>query len=397
KFNSPITMSHTPDPKPHPYKPDLTPLPSILRPHCLARQRLLMWQPASAPPRSAQSNNDKSLLEREIERILTVIGASWSESTKELYGTGLLIFHVYCDINNIPDHLRAPVSTNTFAAFLSSCAGAYSGSTIANYAAAIKAWHLLHGMEWTVKDAEYKALLEGATRLAPSSSKRPKRVPFTVDILERFSLLMNLDDPCDAAIFACLTCSFFCITRLGEFTVPAISKFDPSKHITRAGFTLTQNHEGLTVMRFSLPSTKTSKEGEEVHCTLHNQNSRLDPKGALDRHLRINPDRESAHLFAWKHPSGGLRPLSKKEVTKRIDAIVKGQSGLPDLKGHSLHIGGTLFYLLKGVPFNIVKTMGRWSSELFTLYLWHHTIILAPFLQQHPHILDNLRRYILPP
>ncbi|KAF8835289.1 hypothetical protein BDN67DRAFT_473711 [Paxillus ammoniavirescens] len=294
-------------------------------------------------------------------------------------------------------HLRAPISTNTFAAFLSSCAGAYSGSTIANYAAAIKAWHLLHGMEWTVKDAEYKALLEEATRLAPSSSKRPKRVPFTIDILERFSLLMNLDDPRDAAIFACLTCSFFCIARLGEFTVPAISKFDPSKHITRAGFTLTQNHEGLPVMHFSLPSTKTSKEGEEVHCAPHDQNSRLDPKGALDRHLHINPDRESTHLFAWKHPSCGLRPLSKKEVTKRIDTIIKGQSDLPDLKGHSLRIGGTLFYLLKGVPFNVVKTMGRWSSESFTLYLRHHAIILAPFLQQHPHILDNLRRYILPP
>ncbi|KIJ09471.1 hypothetical protein PAXINDRAFT_59604, partial [Paxillus involutus ATCC 200175] len=358
--------------------------PSILRPHCLARQRLLMWRPASAPPRSTQSDNDRSLSEREIERILSVIGTSWSESTKELYGTGLLIFHVYCDINNIPDHLRAPVSTNSFTAFLSSCTGAYSGSTIANYAAAVKAWHLLHRMEWMVKDAEYKALLEGATRLAPSSSKRPKHDPFTVDILKRFSLLMNLDDPRDAAIFACLTCSFFCIACLGEFMVPAISKFNPSKHITRASFALTQNHEGLPVMHFSLPSTKTSKEGEEVHCAPHDQNSRLDPKGALDCHFRTNLDRESAHLFTWKHPSGGLRPLSKKEVTKRIDTIIKGQSDLPDRKGHSLCIGGTLFYLLKGVPFNIVKTMGRWSSKLFTLYLRHHAIILAPFLQQHP-------------
>ncbi|KIK76848.1 hypothetical protein PAXRUDRAFT_17898 [Paxillus rubicundulus Ve08.2h10] len=272
RFNPLITPSHIPDPRPHPYKPDLTPLPSTLHPHCLTRQCLLMWQPTSAPPRSTQSNNDKSLSDQEIERILSVIGASWSESTKELYGTGLLIFHVYCDINNIPDHRRAPVSANTFTAFLSSCAGAYSGSTVANYAATVKAWHLLHGMEWTVKDAEYKALLEGATRLAPSSSKRPKCAPFTVDILEKFSLFMNLDD-------------------LREFTVPAISKFNPSKHITRAGFALTQNHKGLPIMQFSLPSTKTSREGEEVHCAPHDQDSRLDPKGALDCHFCINTDR----------------------------------------------------------------------------------------------------------
>ncbi|KAF9218587.1 hypothetical protein BS17DRAFT_720277 [Gyrodon lividus] len=72
-------------------------------------------------------------------------------------------------------------------------------------------------------------------------------------------------------------------------------------------------------------------------------------------------------------------------------------SHLPDLKGHSLHIGGTLFYLLKGVPFDVVKTMGRWSSESFTLYLQHHALVLALFLQQHVDTLENMRRYILPP
>jgi hypothetical protein len=305
--------------------------------------------------------------------------------------------HIYCDIHNIPDNLRAPVSTNTFAAFLSSCAGACSGSTITNYAAPVKAWHLLHGLEWAIKDTKYKALLEGATRLAPPTSKWSKHVPFTVDILERFNLTMNLDDPRDTAIFACLSCSFFCIARLGKFMVPAISKFDPSKYITRSCVALAENHEGLPVLKFSLPSTKASREGEEVYCAPHDQSSRLDPKGALDRHFHINPDHESAQLFSWKHPTSGLHPLSKTEVIKRINAIVKLNPDMPDLKGHSLRIGGTLFYLLKGVPFDVVKTMGRWSSKSFTLYLRHHAIVLAPFLQQQPGVLDNLRRYILPP
>ncbi|KAF8548179.1 hypothetical protein OG21DRAFT_1423556, partial [Imleria badia] len=68
------------------------------------------------------------------------------------------------------------------------------------------------------------------------------------------------------------------------------------------------------------------------------------------------------------------------------------------LKGHSLCIGGTLHYLLMEVPFDAVKTMGRWSdsSESFTLYLRHHALILAPFLQSKPKLLENLRRYILP-
>lgn len=324
------------------------------------------------------------------------MGASLTESTRELYGTGLLVFHVYCDTKNIPDGQRAPVSQNLLAAFVSSCAGAYSGSTISNYATALRAWHVLHGLEWKISDAEYKALLEGAARLAPASSKRPKRAPFTLDVLERFHLLMDLNDPRDAAIFACLVCSFFSIARLGEFTVQAISKFDPAMHITRLHVESTTNHEGLPVIKFKLPRTKTASNGEEIFCAPHPTGSPTDPRAALDNHLAVNGADAQSHLFAWKHPSG-LRPLSKKEVTKRIEAITKTQDDLPDLKGHSLRIGGTLFYLLKGVPFDVVKTLGRWSSESFTLYLRHHALVLAPFLQHRPDVLENLRRYILPP
>ncbi|KIK74505.1 hypothetical protein PAXRUDRAFT_174893, partial [Paxillus rubicundulus Ve08.2h10] len=87
-----------------------------------------------------------------------------------------------------------------------------------------------------------------------------------------------------------------------------------------------------------------------------------------------------AHPFSWKHLPSTMCPLSKKEVTKRIDCI-----------------GGMLYYLLNAVPFNIVKTMGRWSSESFTLYLLLHALVLAPFLQHQPKLMHQLRRYILPP
>ncbi|KIK78752.1 hypothetical protein PAXRUDRAFT_163110, partial [Paxillus rubicundulus Ve08.2h10] len=68
----------------------------------------------------------------------------------------------------------------------------------------------------------------------------------------------------------------------------------------------------------------------------------------------------------------------------------------PTFNAHSC-VRGTLHYLLNGIPFDVVKTMGRWLSESFTLYLWHHTLILAPFLQHQPKHMHNLRRYILPP
>ncbi|KAG2066444.1 hypothetical protein BDR04DRAFT_1030084, partial [Suillus decipiens] len=64
------------------------------------------------------------------------------------------------------------------------------------------------------------------------------------------------------------------------------------------------------------------------------------------------------------------------------------------LKGHSIRIGGTLEYLLRGIPFD-VKSMGRWSSEAFTLYLPNHAIIMTPYLQDTP-IIEPFTRYTMP-
>jgi hypothetical protein len=374
--------------------PSLTPNPSALRPHCLAKDRLRLWQPFGTAARVAIPSTMLTTSEEQLNRILQVIGASWADNTKAVYGTGLLVYHVYCDLHSIPEHQRCPTSSTLLSSFLSCCAGSYSGSAIGNYAAGIRAWHLLHGHPWNINADELKALLEGASRLAPKSSKRPKREPFRTSVLDFFMQHLDLKAPRDAAIFACISVTFFCVARLGEFTVPAISKFDPSKHITRSHVSHTRDHNLLPVTVFHLPSTKSAPSGEDTQCAPQNLPS--DPITALRNHFEINDPPPDAHLFAWRHPQSGLRPLSKSEVTKRIASIAAAHN-LPNLKGHSLRIGGTLFYLLRGIPFDVVKTMGRWAGESFTLYLRHHAIILAPYLQDKPEIMDGVTRYTMPP
>ena len=105
-----------------------------------------------------------------LDHILEVIGASWADSTKVLYGNALLMYHVYCDINGpIPDHECCPISGTLLLAFLSSCAGGASGSALSNYTASIKAWHLLHGQSWNIPQDELRLTLQGAARLAPAA------------------------------------------------------------------------------------------------------------------------------------------------------------------------------------------------------------------------------------
>ncbi|KAI6010166.1 hypothetical protein EDC04DRAFT_2503206, partial [Pisolithus marmoratus] len=78
---------------------------SPLRPHCLAKERLLLWCLSND---HQHTTSLPSLFTEVVDHITNMIGASWTDSTKELYSMGLLVFHIFCDLNNILDNLRCP-------------------------------------------------------------------------------------------------------------------------------------------------------------------------------------------------------------------------------------------------------------------------------------------------
>jgi hypothetical protein len=178
------------------------------------------------------------------------MGLSWAQSTKELYGAGLLLFHVFCDLKNVSKEDQCPINQTLLLEFISSCAGSYSGSSLANYTAGLKAWHLLHGRTWPLAPLELKAVIDGANTLALQSSKQLKRRPFTPNFIEKIQDQLDLNSPWDTAVFMCLTTTFYSVARLGEFTVKAISDFNPRKHITKAGVSESEDCNGLPVTKF---------------------------------------------------------------------------------------------------------------------------------------------------
>ena len=42
------------------------------------------------------------------------------------------------------------------------------------------------------------------------------------------------------------------------------------------------------------------------------------------------------------------------------------------VQGHGIWISATLEYLLRGMPFEVMKTKGRWASNTFQMYLRKH-------------------------
>ena len=321
------------------------------------------------------------------------MSSAWAESTHESYSSGILVYHVFCDVKGVSEELRAPASQSIMTSFIVSLAGSYSGATISNYVHGIRAWHILHGLVWDLNPLEMEAALKGAEKLAPPSSKRKKRQPYTPYIIALLRQHLNLDDPFDAAVFACLVICFYAAARLGEFVVPRLDVFSPSSHVTTANLRVDRSSSGLEVTILHVPSTKAAPlEGEDVFWSAHP--GPTDPYEALHTHRRINNPSEAHHLFAYRH-KGQLRPLTKPAFIKRL-ALAARQANLEPLQGHGIRIGATLFYLLSGLSIEAMKVMGRWSSDAFLIYLRKHAQILTPLIQANPAAHEAFSQFIIP-
>ncbi|KAG2060439.1 hypothetical protein BDR06DRAFT_1053562 [Suillus hirtellus] len=333
------------------------------------------------------------ITEEDLERVLTVMNLSWAAGTRECYGVGLLIFHIFCDERSVPEDQCCPVNTWTMLNFVSSCAGSYSGKTLTNYIYTVKAWHTIHGQAWGVNQDQLKALLDEAAELTPASLKRSKWEPFTVKLILQIRSHLNLGTPLDAAVYACLTTAFYTLCQLGELTTKTIKDFEVERVVKHLDvvFDVKDRHY-YHVTKIFILRTKVSATGESIYWA--QQEDQTDPKTVLLHHFAVNDSKLHGHLFAWKHIKG-VRPLTKNKFWKRINSVIK-RASLGNFKGHSLHIGGTLEYLLRRIPFDIVKSIGRWSSEAFTGYLRKHTMILTLYLQDSP-ALECCTRYTMPP
>ena len=335
-----------------------------------------------------------TLSETDRERVKDTMMHAWEEDTRASYGAGLLMWHCFCDGRATPEAEQAPASQALLSAFVAHMAAAYSGKTISNYLNRVRAWHLLHSIPWVLEKNEMDAMLQAADKLTPSSSKRKKHRLYTPDFISAVRQQLDLKKPLNVAVYACLTTCFYASARLGEFTVRTPTTFNPSSHVTLQHLSYDQDHNSFKVTVLHLPRTKAAgNEGEDVYWA--SQDGEMDPTAALGNHLQINQPSEASHLFAYK-ATNARRPLTKAKFLERVSNAARA-AGLEPLQGHGIRIRSTLEYLLRGVPFDVMKAKGCWAGDSFQLYLRKHAVIIAPYIQSSPAVHEAFVRYVLPP
>jgi hypothetical protein len=240
------------------FPPNLTPNPSPLRPTCTAKDRLSLWKPAT--PSLETTNANPLLPSIDENRIREVLAGGYSDSTKATYGTGLLVFHVFCDKKGVEESQRTPCEQTLLAGFISTLIGDYSAQAIKNYTYGLRAWHIIHRIPWRVNQAELQTLFASAKKNQPPKSEKAQKPPCTIKDLIAIWDNLNLRDSFDIAVFACLTTTFWSAARLGELTTPKLDTFDPNQHVKCSNLkTNVADQHGNKVTTIFIPWTKASK------------------------------------------------------------------------------------------------------------------------------------------
>ncbi|KAJ6619337.1 hypothetical protein B0H10DRAFT_2368588, partial [Mycena sp. CBHHK59/15] len=260
------------------------------------------------------------------------------------------------------------------------------------YPIGVRAWHLLHGVEWNMNEGEYAALLKATDVLTPSSSKRKSRPPYTMEIMVKLHPHFDHSLPLDVSCWSCLTTLFWSTSCGGEFTVKTLKSFDPAINIARSAGTVAVDRNGLQQTNFKLPRTKSALHGESVYWA--QQHGLSDPEAALANHFSINNPPLDTALFTYRYKNSH-HVLTKSAFTTRLSAAFKA-ADLDWCQIHGIRIGSTLEYLLRGIPLEVMKCKGRWASDAFSLYLRNHAKIMVPYMQADPQLHQNVLRIIVP-
>jgi hypothetical protein len=273
----------------------------------------------------------------------------------------------FCEGLGIRKENAIPAPHDLVAAWAASFAGRYCGKTVGAKILAIKKLHERLGYNWNYND-KLRRMVKGIEQMRPASSYWQKCAPMTIPMLLDIDKGLVRSNLLDISVRCILLLCFFCQLRAGELLCPSgdYSKFCATRQATFANISPSTATNGASNLH--LPWSKTEKtRGDDVW--IPRQEPPLDPIHATHKHYIKNGLKPHHPIASYRNEQGKVTPLTRSKFIRRINEILRATNkNYPRITGHCLRIGGTTFYLISGVPPDMVKKFGRWRSNAFLEY-----------------------------
>ena len=291
---------------------------------------------------------------------------SLAEKTKNSYETGIKQFYKFCNKYQI-ERLGPilPASENILRLFATELASTVSYATIKLYLAAVKHLHFQHNYDLPLNQFNHlQYLLRGIKRYQGTITR--ERKPITPAHLQLFYNLLHPAEShnVDTKMLWAATClAFFGFMRVSEFTCN--SPTDAEGSLNKCDVSFFPSLTSPAFMKVVLKSSKTDPFRKGITITIGRTNNIICPVVALQQYMCLAKNKIGP-LFQYQNG----RFLTRTDFTAEVrNLLEKGGIKPDDYAGHSFRIGAATTAAAKKIPVWLIKSMGRWASDCYEVYV----------------------------
>lgn len=269
-----------------------------------------------------------------------------------------------------------PASEDSIALFISHLGSEkVSYKTIKSYLAAVRHLHISFGLSFVGISPRSHLLIRGIKRTQGEAAVRP-RLPITPSVLRsiKTSLAAKALDYNNRLYWAAMCLAFFGFLRCREFTVPEGQGFDATVHLAVNDIAVDAGvyPAGISVR---IKASKTDPFRQGVTLYLGKTGVDLCPVAAMVDYLSVRGS-SPGPLFQFRDGSA----LHRQQLVLTVRSALAGQ-GFDVLQycGHSFRIGAATTAAQNGIEDSVIKTLGRWESTAYQLYIRTPRATLASY------------------
>jgi hypothetical protein len=242
-----------------------------------------------------------------------------------------------------------------------------ASGTVKNYLSAVRYSQIALGLGdpgmGEMRQLEY--VLKGLKRRASRGTQRTRR-PITPNILHRIERVWeahpNKRDT--TMLWAASTMCFFGFLRMGEVVVPSESQYDAEVHLSH-GDTKVDNPRSPSYLEVRIKCSKTDPFRKGVSVYLGRTDDGLCPVAAILSYM-VQRGPAPGPFFVY----GNGRYLTRERFVAALrQALTAAGIKGSEYAGHSFRIGAATTAAQVGLQDSLIKTLGRWESAAYMLYV----------------------------
>ncbi|GFZ43606.1 hypothetical protein JCM24511_01326 [Saitozyma sp. JCM 24511] len=213
-----------------------------------------------------------------------------------------------------------------------------------------------------IANRRVERVIAGANRFHGNTS-RQQPLPITLPILRKLVAVIRRSPhiyggPVSSlAVIAAFTLAFSCFMRMGEFTYDT---FDPRFDLRRDSVQVLPDDYKITI-----PASKTDPFRVGITVVIPKGPADICPRRALSAWLSASPSPPAGPLFRSATGTFGRSMLSRFLSRSLTDAGFASHL----FTGHSFRRGAATWAASIGMSATEIKTLGRWNSDCYRLYV----------------------------